>query len=1037
MTKLTRASLRAALATTILGTGALIFAAPAAAQTTSTVRGHVDGAAAGATVTLTDVNTGHQDTAKVDANGNYILVGLPPSTYRVSSGNLNAEVVVPLGQAVTADLVAATASAGGDIVVTASRARDVRTPVVSTNVSRFQIENLPNGDRNFLNFAALAPGVTVSPPQLGGKARQVQAGGINSDNTNTFIDGISIKNLVNHGGTVGQNLSSGNPFPASAVDQFDVQTQNFRAEFEQAGSAVISSVTKTGGDTFHGEVFGEWQPGSFISVNYDDRPGHLNNATAPYRPKPHFDTKYYGGNLGGPIIKDKLTFFVDFEGTKKTFGSNDINVYSGNFAGLTSGAAAYAQSARSQYNGSFPADFNEKLYFGKLTFFATPQDTINVSAFIRKEANLQINAGVATTEASSNNRNDEHRYQLSWNHRGENWLNEFTFARDAAANGTIPSTPGSSFVVTYAAPQAFAVGQTTPPPGCYTLVANQTYDCPNIGNARVLALGGTNFAQDDHQYQTLFKDNVTFFGGAHTVKAGIKVNFTRLQRLEDNNSQGTYFFDAIKFTGVSTSTPYAATVNTAAVQPVTAKNTEIGLFLQDDWRPDDHWQISAGLRWDYESNATNNDFVTPAAIAAALRAYPGWKAAGINPDDYISTGHNRKAFLGAFQPRLGLSYDVRGDRDLVFSFGLGRYYDRSLFIDSAIETIKDQYESVATINTPIGSGCTVGNPGCVATLPTNVDQLRALGAMQGGEVHLLNNRTRIPFSDELNFGIRKRLGKVNASITFSYIKSHNIYQEVVGNRLPDGTYSPGGNPIFVYQGVPYAAGIFYGGSAIFNAPLPGYGSIFIGNSDGKANYAALYLQADKPFTEQSGWGFSTTLTISSSRSNDTRNGGSIGDPFNFDAPTIGQQGYGNSSGLERWRFVATGTVKLPFDIKATTFVTLSSGPSYGGVVCGAPATTPGNAGCYLTNFGIYRPKGIGYKNVDFNITKTFKMPWDHGHELTVYFQALNAFDFVNRNYSQWGGGFQSVGGSGPSLAPDSGSVASQGRNFKVGARYRF
>ncbi|MGN6818666.1 MAG: carboxypeptidase-like regulatory domain-containing protein, partial [Sphingomonas sp.] len=86
MTKLMRASLRAALATTILTGGALALVQPAAAQTTSTIQGHVDGAAAGATVTLTDTNTGHQDTVAVDANGNYVLVGVPPSTYRVESG---------------------------------------------------------------------------------------------------------------------------------------------------------------------------------------------------------------------------------------------------------------------------------------------------------------------------------------------------------------------------------------------------------------------------------------------------------------------------------------------------------------------------------------------------------------------------------------------------------------------------------------------------------------------------------------------------------------------------------------------------------------------------------------------------------------------------------------------------------------------------------------------------------------------------------------------------------------------------------------
>lgn len=989
----------------------LSLASPALAQTTSTIQGH---AAAGSTVTVTDLNTGHSDTAKVDASGNYIIPGVTPSTYRVQSGSVSQTVVVPLGQAVTVDLTpaaAAAAAAGGEIVVVGSRTKDVKTPAVTTNVSRFQIENLPNGDRNFLNFAALAPGVTVSPPTLGGKARQVQAGAINSDNTNTFIDGISIKNLVNHGGIIGQNFSSGNPFPASAVDQFNVETQNFKAEYEQAGSAVISTVTKTGGNNFHGEIFGEWQPKSFISENYDDRPGHLLNKTKPYRPKPDFSAKYYGANLGGPIIKDKLTFFVDFEGTNKTFGSDDINVYPIIDPALyTPEAQAYAQAARSQFNHSYPETFKEKLYFGKLTYFATPDDTINVSAFIRHEANLAIGGGVTTPDASTLNRNNENRYQAWWTHRGPNWLNEFIIARDVAANGAVPNVPGSSYVVVFDAAGV-----------------------PNLGSPRQLVLGGTNFSQDDHQYQTLIKDNVTITAGPHTVKFGAKVNFTKLQRLENNNGSGTYFFNADTFTGVDSSVPFAATINTADVQPVTAKNTEVGLFVQDDWRPDDHWQVSAGLRWDYESNARNEKFITPPDVAAALRAYPGWAAAGIDPDDYISTGHNRKHFFGAFQPRLGVSYDVRGDRDLVFIAGAGRYYDRSLFIDSALETIKDYYESVATIFP------TPGNP-----LPLDPDALRALGAAQGGEVHLLNNNTKVPYSDEVNLGVRKRFGKINTGITFSYIKSHNIFQEIVGNRMPDGSYFFGFNPVFTYNGATYASGIFFcrpdlgACGAIngqFGAPLPGHGSIFIGNSDGKATYKAVYLQADKPYTKADGYGFSGALTISTAHSNDTRNTNSIGDPFNFDSPEIGDQGWGPVVGMERWRFVGTGTVGLPWDIRLSTVVTLSSGPSYAGVLCNVPVGA--GTDCFTTNFGIHRPHGIAYKNVDLNVSKTFKMPFNPNHEFTVYFQALNAFDFVNRNYSMWTGGVDTVDGPGPSHKHDQTGVASQGRNFKVGARYTF
>jgi hypothetical protein len=323
-------------------------------------------------------------------------------------------------------------------------------------------------------------------------------------------------------------------------------------------------------------------------------------------------------------------------------------------------------------------------------------------------------------------------------------------------------------------------------------------------------------------------------------------------------------------------------------------------------------------------------------------------------------------------------------------------------------------------------------------LPTDPNALRALGATQGGEVFLLNNDTKMPYSDEVTAGVRKRFGKINTSLAVSYIKSHNTFQYVVGNRLPDGSYSGAINPVIIYNGIPFGTGIFYGGGAINLAPLPGHGNVFIGNSDGKATYAALYLTADKPYTEESGWGFSSALTVSTARSND---GAAFGDPFWFDTPNVGDQGWQPSRGLERWRFVGTGTVKIPFDIKLSTVVTLSSGPSFGSALCcNVPASVagPGGPSAYFTDFGIFRPKGfINYKNIDFNVSKSFKMPWNRDQELTVYLQALNAFDFVNRNYSMWGGGFQGYNGPPPTLQPDPTGVASQGRNFKVGAKFRF
>ena len=140
---------------------------------------------------------------------------------------------------------------------------------------------------------------------------------------------------------------------------------------------------------------------------------------------------------------------------------------------------------------------------------------------------------------------------------------------------------------------------------------------------------------------------------------------------------------------ITTAAPFAAQINIAPTPTTKGKDTQVGLYIEDEWKPDEHWTINAGLRWDFESNANNKDYVTPPAIAAALRSYQGWAARGINPEDYISNGHNRKPFWGEFQPRFGVAYDVHGDHDLIIFGGAGRYYDRSLFIEGQIEQFQN------------------------------------------------------------------------------------------------------------------------------------------------------------------------------------------------------------------------------------------------------------------------------------------------------------------------------------------------------------
>src|SRR5579862_4909173 len=148
------------------------------------------------------------------------------------------------------------------ITVSGETLIEMKSPEAATNVTTQQIENLPQDDRNFLNFAALAPGVRISnDPQNKTIAADAQP----AEQTNVYIDGISQKNDVLLGGLVGQDTSRGNPFPQNAVQEFRVVTQNYSAQYDKAASAIITAVTKSGGNDLRGQLFDYYQPKNWVS----------------------------------------------------------------------------------------------------------------------------------------------------------------------------------------------------------------------------------------------------------------------------------------------------------------------------------------------------------------------------------------------------------------------------------------------------------------------------------------------------------------------------------------------------------------------------------------------------------------------------------------------------------------------------------------------------------------------------------------------------------------------------------------------------
>ena len=879
------AALRAALVTTtILGSAAALTTAATAQTTTAAIRGQVRDAAgaavAGATVVAVNGGTNQSFRTVTAANGSYILNGLRPAQYTITVTGTNGDVsvqriIVSIGQSATLDATLAPAAAtpapngdatapttgdatpatgdGQEIVVTGGRLVETRTSEVATNVTQQQIRNLPQTDRNFLSFAALAPGVKYNDSETN---KGFQSGASTASQVNVFIDGVSLKNKLREGGVAGQQNSRGNPFGQLAVQEFRVLTQNYKAEYEQAGAAIITAVTKSGTNEFHGEVFGQYTDKSLSEKSYLDK---VNN-----RAEPAFERKQYGVSLGGPIIKDKLFFFATYEGNDQ---DRAFNVDS---TGSTAAVADFeANSGRrlSDFEGAFVSPFRGDFYFGKLTLTPDSNQVMDLSFSRRQETDIQNFGGNVSYENAENKINVVDTYLYKWTYTGSNFINEFN----------------ANYL-------SYTFNPTSLNP-----------DLPTYDYDGVIIFGGKDSTRREVQQGYTLRDDVTYTGlQNHSFKAGARVEITDIEFDNQSFIQPRYTYRREPQNGLTFASPAEARLGLGSGK-ILASNTQIGLYLQDDWDVTSKLQLNVGVRWDYETNGFNNEYRTPANAAAALRALP--RTAYFDPENYITDGSNRSPFAGAIAPRFGFSYDVKDDQSTVIFGGIGRYYDRNNFNNTVDELSR-------TIN-PIGvfRFSPTGTPR--QGLPTiqwdpayltrdGLLQLAATSTQGLPELFAVKNDARPPVNDQASIGIRQKVGIFQAALTASYIRGRNGYTNIFATRTLNGL-----------------------GGCCDTAPLQpfGYANAIVGLDGLDTRYKAIYFTLDKNYTKSSGWGLNVAYTFSKGEQNG-------GDLFSLDAITPDAYGWRPRAGDERHRVVISGMVDLPLGFQFSMLNTLGSGQAF-------------------------------------------------------------------------------------------------------------
>ncbi len=296
---------------------ALLWADANAQQTTAKIVGTVtdqQGAVVpGVKITVTNTATNVTTETTTDKGGFYQALNLPIGTYKIVArheGFRALEVTtapLEINQSLRADLKLEVGAPTEQVLVE-SKASGVETinPTLGQSVTSRPIVNLPLNGRNVLSLALLQPGVTEDNPDDGSTTQGFNIGGGRTDSVTYLLDGGLNNDLIDNGVVY-------NPNPDS-VAEFRILTSNYTAEYGRNGAGVISVVTKSGTNQFHGSAFDFVRNTDFDANAYFNKNPLVNPVPLP---RNNLKRNQFGGTFGGPIVKNRLFFFTAYQGQRQ------------------------------------------------------------------------------------------------------------------------------------------------------------------------------------------------------------------------------------------------------------------------------------------------------------------------------------------------------------------------------------------------------------------------------------------------------------------------------------------------------------------------------------------------------------------------------------------------------------------------------------------------------------------------------------------------------------------------------------------------
>jgi hypothetical protein len=742
---------------------------------------------AGAAVTVKNTQTGVARVLKTDSQGRYSAPELQIGEYEVEAQSAGfqtgrrAGITLNVGDQRVADLKLAVGQANNVIEVESDVSQvETASSTVSSLIDQRQMRDLPLNGRNFEQLIELAPGVQSVPAGAGGTFygtnNDYSISGQRPVGQSLILDGAPIQNFWAHGTG---NAALGTSLGVDAIAEFQVFTNTYGAQFGGNGGG-INAVTKSGTNGWHGSAYEFLRESTFDARNYFD----------PLTGPPSFHRNQFGGTLGGPIKKDQLFFFVNFEGLRQDLGQAMISA--------VPDAAARAEVTNSvvlamldpsvtplpnipplpgapetgigTYRAVATQAGQENYLTTRLDYSFSPSDTIFARYVVDRSKLLNPFGADTFADHPEHDLNRNQFLTLAERKVISNRLvnsAQFNFTRTVAAGDAPNRIPAFDFVP-----------------------ANPLDGGVSVPGIATLGTGFSTFPFNFVQNKFEGQDEIFWTHKQHSITAGISARRLQSTTLGDIFAGGLFIFDSYGFVQGGSPQPQSFLSGSTDGNDVftgagsgqangTRSFREIQLtgYVQDDWKLNSRVTVNLGLRYEFGTN--------PVEVNGNLNAI-------VNVLTDTGFTHVPHVFannlsLHNFDPRVGFAWSLANDQKTVLRAGFGIFH----------EVVEPRDYFAAYSLAPPFNTLTIVQPDFVNPFDFNgAFSVPTPNISQAADY----NSNHTPYIMQYNLNLERDLGG-GVITTLAYVGSKGVHLWQQGEANPP-TLSPGStpqNPVFSYN----------------------------------------------------------------------------------------------------------------------------------------------------------------------------------------------------------------------------------------------